>query len=486
MRRLLLFTTITFFYTVAKAQTNTFHINLEAQGIATSSNAVPFWLRSNQFGSVPLKGGSGSLIGQISKDYDTTRRTKLFDWAGSFEGRGNIGNYSKFILVEGYLKGRAGVFELKAGRSKDIVGLTDSTLSSGSFSISGNALGIPKISLGIPQYYSIPILGKLFAVKGNIATGYLGNIDIDYARAKVNKSKSYYWENTFYTKIGMPDWRFKIEAGYNHEALWGDEKDILRPFNLSGSETFWYVVLGKTYTYSKVGNHLGSLDIGAEYKFDAFTVSLYRQSFYDKGGLAHLANIADGLNGLKFVNNKAGQGNFYWKKILFEILNTTNQGGYISSKPTASGAENYYNNYEYVEGWSYKGMGLGTPFVTTEADAREGLPSSPRNYFINNRVLAFHTAAEFSVFKWLYTGKLSYSINRGTYETGSGPFQGPANQIMIPTIGPFKKVHQTSVYLEGIRPLKNNYTVGYDVGFDRGGLLNNSFGLILKVSKSFL
>lgn len=485
MKKLLPLITILLYYTAANAQISNLHVGVEAQGIATSSEAVPFWLRSNQYGSVPLEGGSGSLIGRIRRDYDTTRN-KVFDWAASFEGRGNIGRSSQFILVEGFLKARAGVFELKAGRSRDIVGLTDSTLSSGSFSISGNSLGIPKISLSIPNYYSIPVFGKLFAIKGSIANGYLGNIDIKYRQARVNESKSYYWENTFYARVGKPDWRFKMQLGFNHEVLWGDEKDILKPFRLSGWETYWYVISGKVYTFSKVGNHLGSLDIGFDYKFDAFTVSLYRQTFYDKGGLIHFTNITDGLNGLKFVNNNTGQGNFYWKKLLFEVLNTTNQGGARSSKKTSSGAENYYNNYEYAEGWSYNGMGLGTPFITTVDDARKGLPSTSRNFFINNRVLAFHTAAEFSVFKWLYTGKLSYSINRGTYATGSEPYRGVGNEIIIPTIGPFKKVHQTSIYLEGMRPLKNNYNIGYDLGYDRGGLLDNSFGIILKVSKSFL
>ena len=96
MKKLVVLLPILLSFFLAKAQNQDVHISLEAQGIVTTNNSVPFWLRANQFGSIPLSGGSGSLIGKIRKDYDTT---KTYDWAASFEGRGNAGNNSKFILV---------------------------------------------------------------------------------------------------------------------------------------------------------------------------------------------------------------------------------------------------------------------------------------------------------------------------------------------------------------------------------------------------
>lgn len=485
MKKLFVLLPLLLSFFLAKAQYQNVHISLEAQGIATTNNVVPFWLRANQFGSVPLSGGSGSLIGKIRKDYDTT---KTYGWAASFEGRGNAGNNSNFILVEGFVKAHAGIFELKAGRSKDIVGLADSTLSSGSFSISGNALGIPKVSLGIPNYYSIPILGKLFAIKATLANGYLGNVKVTTGE-KPKDFKGYYLENALYVKLGMPSWRLKFQAGYNHEALWGDEKQVFgSKFQLSGPATYWYVLAGRLYRGSKVGNHLGSLDLGAEYRFDAVTVSLYRQSFYDIGALRSLANVTDGLNGVSVVNNSPVSGNFYWKKFLVEFLYTANQAGTLGSKRTKSGAENYYNNYEYEEGWSYNDVGLGTPFITTVNDVRENqIGHNNKQFFVNNRVLAWHTGVQFYVFKWLYTGKFSYSQNMGTYENGTEPYRSVGWKVKRPgNYGAFKRVNQYSAFLEGIRPLKNGYSVGYDVAYDHGGLLYNSFGIILKVSKTFM
>ncbi|MEO3403800.1 capsule assembly Wzi family protein [Mucilaginibacter sp. CAU 1740] len=465
-----------------KAQTNNLHINLETQAGITTDGTVPFWLRANKFGSVPVSGGSGILIGRIRKDYDTT---KTFGWSASFEGRGNVGSNSNFTLIEGFVKAHAGLLELKAGRSKDIIGLVDSSLSSGSFAISGNALGIPKVSIGVPNYYSLPVFGKLLAIKAVFATGYAGTVSTKYGK-QPDGIKSFYLENYLYAKIGKPSWRFSFETGFNHEVLWGDERRVLGPsFTLSGLETYWYAIRGKVFNQSKVGNHLGSLDVAAEYRFDALTLRLYRQNFYDKGALASLANISDGLNGITIANNQPVSGNFSWRKLLFEFLYTANQAGYLKSKRTESGAEDYYNNYEYTEGWSYKLFSMGTPFITQTYDGRADLGRNKQQFFINNRLWALHGAAQFYLFNWYYTGKVSFSHNLGTFATGPDPYKTSFGAI-AKSSGTFKPVNQLSLYLASNRSLRNGYAVGYELGCDRGALLYNSFGVILKVSKTFL
>ncbi|XHR95703.1 hypothetical protein ACFJIV_03080 [Mucilaginibacter sp. UC70_90] len=64
---------------------------------------------------------------------------------------------------------------------------------------------------------------------------------------------------------------------------------------------------------------------------------------------------------------------------------------------------------------------------------------------------------------------------------------GSGGDVITPGLyGVFKQVNQFSAYLEGIRPLNKGYNIGYNIGYDRGGLLYNSFGVILKVSKTFL
>ncbi len=101
-------------------------------------------------------------------------KQRIFDWGVSIEGRGNIGDRSNFTIIEGYAKVRISIFEIRAGRSKEIMGLCDTSLSSGALAVSGNALGIPKVQISIPEFYSLPIFGKLFAFKGNYAHGWIG------------------------------------------------------------------------------------------------------------------------------------------------------------------------------------------------------------------------------------------------------------------------------------------------------------------------
>ena len=75
-----------------------------------------------------------------------------------------------------------------------------------------------------------------------------------------------------------------------------------------------------------MGNHLGSIDLGFEYKFKNVRLLAYRQNFYDAGALYYLANIRDGLNGLSLVNTNYTRKGFQWRKMLVEVLYTKNQG----------------------------------------------------------------------------------------------------------------------------------------------------------------
>ena len=169
--------------------------------------------------------------------------------------------------------------------------------------------------------------------------------------------------------------------------------------------------------HSKIGNQLGSIDVGAEYEFNSVRLLAYHQFFYDSGALYHLANLRDGLNGLSLVNTRQTTTGFKWKKMLVEVLYSRNQAGEFWSPATPSGDEDYYNNSQFVQGWSYKGIGLGNPFLTTRAYTRAGLPADPSDYFINNRVVAFHYGFEGSFQKWDFTLKTSYSLNYGTFGT---------------------------------------------------------------------
>ncbi|MBS1660960.1 MAG: hypothetical protein JST68_07900 [Bacteroidetes bacterium] len=479
------------------------HASAEAQGILTTKDHVPFWMRSNQWGSVPLPGASGSLIGSVRKDYDGGTRNssddrdierglrnirdydngpRLFDWGMGLEVRGDLGANSRARIIEGYLKARLSIFQVRAGRYRQSIGLVDSTLSSGSFTVSGNALPIPSVEVSIPDWWSLPVFGGLFAVKGGASHGWLGNQPIQDSTL-IRYYPTYFHQVSLYGRLGKPEWPFKLYAGISHQAFWGSEKAHDPKFGLSSWKTLQYVALGKTYRGSKIGNHLGSIDFGGEYEFEGVRLFLYHQFFYDVGAIAHLANLSDGLTGLSLTNKQENNGTFHWNKIVLEFFYSKDQAGYPWSKRTPSGDEDYYNNFLYADGWSYQGLGLGNPFITPAYTTKAGFPKQPADYFNNNRVIALYGAFACSFGDYSLTTRLSYSQNYGTFGTSPYGYSTGSHRVP-PTFGLFPQSNQFSGYMELTRAFSDGWRAGVIGALDNGQLFNNSGGIILKLSKS--
>lgn len=469
-----------------------FNASLEIPLVTTTNDVIPFWMRANRFGNIPLAGTSGGVIGSISKSYNS-KASGLFDWRAGLIYRLNAGSKVDGTLIEGFAAARAGIFELKAGRSRDITGLVDSTLSSGAMAVSGNAPGIPKIELSVPEYWRLPILDGILSFKGNFSYGWFGTTLINPVsgggakKENIPPIRSFYHEKSLYGRFGKSGWRLNIFAGFNHQTMYGNEDDIYEGFNLNKMESFFHVVTGKTWRANsgfatKLGNQLGTIDFGATYDFKTTQLFVYRQQIYDVGALSKLANVRDGLTGVSLKNKqKSGSG---WSAILVEFLYTKNQAGELWSKVTKSGDENYYNNYMYGGGWSYRNRTIGNPFLTPRHEARSDLRYKESEYFVNNRVIAFNTGFMGNIGSVNITTRLSFSKNFGTYGTSPiGTSMGTRREILPPPY--FQEVNQFSGYLEGSKMLKNNWELGLATAFDSGKLLYNSFGLMLRVTKSF-
>ncbi len=470
------------------AKSKTFQVFLQTGLSATSNDQVPFWMRSQQYGSIPLHGTSGSLVVGTQKRYRTDQKLKL-DWAAAVEARLNEGYKTQGTLIEAYLKGRLGPIELKAGRSREIMGLVDSTLSTGAFSISGNALGIPKVEISFPDYWDIPFTGGLIAIKGNFVHGWVGTYQLnnDPERYLVNESKSYLHQKSFYGRFGKPNWKLKLYGGFNHQVIWGNEDQIWANWSLSKLETWKYVVIGKKYGVSnvpnsKIGNHIGSIDQALELELGNCLLTGYHQLFFDVGALAYLANVKDGLWGLSLQNRKTPNHRPFWKKTLIEFLYTKSQGGEVDSKPRASGDEDYYNNFLYYNGWSYQGDNLGNVLITPKKYMRSELPSPTASYFPNNRVIALHSGTEIQFHQWNLTLLLTYSENFGNYRT-SPASRGAGDEIRHYPPPYFPEVNQFSGAIKANRQLKNNFELNLEFAIDQGDLLYNSVGGSISLTK---
>lgn len=472
---------------------------IESQVGMTNKDVVPFWMRSNQFGSIPATGLSNSWLIGFQKNLKQIESTDFssFDWGLNFESRVNLAGKSTVDLIEGNLNAKWWIFEGKMGRSKDLMGLNgDSTLSSGNFSISGNSLGIPKMEVIIPNFYRIPVLDGLISIKGNFALGYIGktrmNPGVFLVKTENHKMETFYHQKSLYGRIGRENWKIKLYGGINHQAFWGSEKQIYGDeFSLSNFGAFYYVFFGKAYSSefigsSKIGNHLGSIDLSASINLKNVKIIGYRQNFYDVGAISKLANIRDGLNGISIENLKFNTDNsklFRWKKVLVEYFYSKDQAGYPWSITTASGDEDYYNNSYYLDGWTYKGLGLGSPLIIPSKDAKEGQVYNPIKYYISNRVSAIHVGFDINLFQTNLLLKGTYSKHFGTFSTS--PWGGSSGKLFEKPYGLFKQVDQFSFYLNASRSFRNNYTVGLIGSADYGQMFSNSFGTIISVRKEF-
>lgn len=447
-----------------------------SSGFNISSNGInPFWLRANQYGIVPVSANVGFLQGSISNDYDSTysikRELKKFNYGYRVDAIANIGEFSEILLPEAYIKARYGVFEIYGGKRREIFGLVDSTLSSGSYSWSGNAMPLPKIQLSIPIYVSL--LGKgLVSIKGGFAHGWFNN-------GRPITKNVWLHQKWFYAKLGKDEWKVNIIGGFNHQSMWaGNSPFFSKNGQLpKGFKNYMSVVLGTRgvindedtgfFDSNRVGNHLGTIDLGININSKFGTFKIYRQNFYDDGSLFYLLNITDGLNGLSinFKNSKMFQ------KICIELLETRNQGGeyFIIDQPNLRGRDNYFMNAQYADGYTNKDKMIGTPFVQFTYLNYRGGEIKYDFYRNNNRVqvLNLGLSGQFGVLD--YVLRFSNSLNNGRFTEDVN-------------------LTQTSLFGQFSLPiLKFKYVdeVVSQLAFDTGGLYPVGFGLRTIVRKRF-
>ena len=461
---------------------------LDASAIIGTSQ-TPFWMRANKFGKAPTEGQTLAIFAGLKSDYQNPE--KKVDWGYGLNIGGFAGFQNKAIIQQAYAKAKWRVFEFYAGRREEIQGLVDTTLSSGSYIWSGNALPMPKIDISIPEYTSIGPSG-VFSIKGNYAHGWFDRKRDDAVGVMLHQKSGYF-------RIGKSNWKFKAYAGLNHQVQYGGKIQFDDPNGYyskggrfgSSFRDYIYLVTGRSAvgedtakfsgsgeTLNRVGNHLGTMDIALEFKHKNGKVFFYRQNIFEDGSLYYLNNITDGLNGLSIsFNDNNSEKVFNVKKIVIEFLNTQNQGGLFYDDPRLPGIrgyDQYFNNTQFRDGWSYQKTSLGTPFIMSKNEFPQLIskPNPSKLMFTNNRIQAYYFGLEGNILNKNYiTGRLSFTKNWGMFgidfanEKFQTSFSLNSNQY-FPTI------------LGGV----NGYV---NLAGDFGELLNQNFAIQLGLKKSF-
>lgn len=478
--------------TVVNAQSTKAPQYYEAEigGYTAAFNRMPFWMQTNQYGVVPSRTPALTLRTRLYADYDTTRlNNRKVDFGYGLRVVANAAPESRILLPELYAKIRYRALELSVGRRQELFGLVDSTLSSGSYSWSGNAFPVPKIQLAVPVFTEIPFTRGWVSFMGTFAHGYLNPTGF------VNHSMLH--QKSLYIRVGRASDVVRFYGGFNHQAVWGgklsdptliDNQNIVKNGELpSRFSDYLYVVTGLRMTgpddqnrltnfdyTNRIGNHLGSIDVGADIDLVRHNLFLYRQSLYDDGSLFYLTNVSDGLHGIRLRRNDPDA---VVRDVLIEYLNTTSQGGsqFVVDSALLRGRDNYFNHSQFRDGWSYRQRGIGTPFITPAFGPNLQWPFGL--FTNNNRVRVFHlglagslpTEGWFIFSKRLqYQAKFSMSRNLGTYDA---PFNPPRNQF--------------SGIINFLAPLTiwNGLLLNTSVAVDNGQLYVNNIGLYVGVRK---
>lgn len=478
---------LSFIGTLTYAQ-NSIQYTIDADVQAGCGQFAPFYFTSNQHGVVSAEKNSGYLSAALHKGVDKKKR---FDFGFGADIIGSYNNSSSFWIQLLYGEVKYRCLNLMIG-SKEIDGVfKNSILSSGGLVWSGNARPIPQVRAGIFEFVAIPGTNGWVQIKGDIAYGlFLDNKWLEnnfgYENYFITTGAWYHQKKIFFrskedknfvatiggelaTQFGGKQRNYingTLESTYKDKVKLKDLFCVLLPQGGGesanpGDQAYYY------------GNHLGSWHGIFEYKLKNHqkVTAYFEWLFDDASGMGKL-NGWDGLWGIEYATNRPS----VVSNIVFEYLQTTNQGGPIhwapndfpdtSVKPEATGADNYYNNFFY-NGWAHYGMANGSPLLKSPIYNEDGYIG-----FTDNRVQAFHLALAGNFCpEVFYVFKNSYRRGWGTY------------------FAPFKEVAKSYSLLLDItyKPKQlQSWAFSGKVGLDRGNhySLGNNLGFGIKITKT--
>ncbi|MCP9769401.1 hypothetical protein EGI22_15965 [Lacihabitans sp. LS3-19] len=451
--------------------------DLQTGFIAASDTNTPFLLHANTFGQIPQKANFGFSNFGLTKEYDSlytkTQKLKKFNFGYGLDFHANYGKVKQILLPEAYLKFRYGGFEFTGGRRKQIQGLTDSTLSSGAYVYSGNALPIPMLQLTTPNWIYLG-KNKRFSFKTGLSHGWFGTQGII--------ENFYIHQKWLYFKINDKKQKVQLMGGINHQAQWGGYSEELKKIEREYASptingylapyplySYQFIVLpflqkfvnmdpNKIPGYGRglaVGNQLGSVDLCAIFNQN---LKFYHQKPFDFArSLVNFNNIEDGIYGFAWQSKSPKS---ILQHITGEFIYTKSQGLYRFGKYQESNFgefDNYFSHGQY-QSWSYNSNILGTPYILLNPDKRT---------IYSNRVKVYYLVFSGYYKRINFLGKMSLSQNFGTY---GNTLSLKRNSFLLNT------------NKEVFRKIRLNVSIAQDVG----SLYPNSIGISFGINKTFI
>lgn len=437
-------------------------------GIVSGGRTAPFWFISNSDGKFSKKNNCGFFETDVFSLPDTSKMLTLDYGAGFFIRYDSV---LVPMLNEAWAGLNVGFVSLRVGKREEFIGNNDSTLTGGSLLWSHNARAMPKITLLTPEYTDVPFTRGYLQFKALLSHGWFE--PTEFSRNVLLHHKYVYLQ-------AGGDLPVNIHFGYNHYAMWGGSvyrNDTLFADLPVSVKDFWNVFLPKGgdegevpegESVNKVGNHIGSRNYGGEIKFNKFNFMGYFQTVFEDNSGKRWHNKTDGFYGVVIKVKKERP---LISKVLYEYMNTTNQSGTAhndTSGKIIGGNDNYFNHSLYRNGWTYYGMTIGTPFITSPV-----FNGGQELYYkiLNNKVVVHHVGVEGTIKKHIsYRMLFSYSINQGI---NSKPFT--------------ENKTQSSCLIEVNIPLSEEdkgLNLSVATAADIGEMYGNNFGVMLSLIKT--
>lgn len=457
---------------------NDLSYKLESLGSLSTGETTPFWIVNNTYGLIPLKSDNAYLRGIVKGKYEIK---KDFYVNAGIDLAGAANHSSSFLLQQLYGEIVFKSFLLTIGQKEYYNSFLNKELSSGDFNYSSNARPIPEVRIAIPEFVRFPFTNGFLKVRGDFTVG--KSFDNDYINDTRKPGEDYaldilWHRKSLYLLFEDPEnhFPFSFTFGLDHAVQWGgwssweDTGDIPQSFS-----DFVRVVFGQGggdnshigEQVNVLGNHQGTYNARLTYKSEKFTLSAYKQHYFDDGSGMEYTNWRDGIYGLECSFNNQD----YLKNIVFEYINTTDQSGsmhfiyYERKGARGGGNDDYYNHDFYKSGWSYWGRTIGNPLLTSPEYNGDGTL-----YLKNNRIKAWHLGLKGNI-----NADLSYRVlATGMYAWGRHSFP------FLKKKSSFVSMAECNYFLPGTR----GWLVGLQLAIDRGNLYENNWGCSLKISKS--
>ena len=469
----------------------------EAQ-ISASNGLTPLWLNANKHGLSSLEETNGYLRATVERPLQAD---SLRQWALGYAADVAVPfNYTSHLVVQQlYAEARWKSGVLTVGSKEQPMELKNNLLSSGSQTLGINARPVPQVRLALPDYWTVPVLGRWFHLKGHIAYGMMTD---DKWQHDFTRMESKYTDDILfhskagYLKIGKDDHPFSAEFGAELAMQFGG-----KTFRQENGQTVLYEgkrglgafidalfpTEGESYgdeVYSNVaGNNLGSWMARLNYDRPQWRLSIYGEHFFeDHSGMLQIDY--DGYGTGDEWNVKKDNRYFLYdlKDIMLgaelnlkqcrwlssavvEYIYTKYQSGPVYhdhsqlSADHISGRDDYYNHGHYP-GWQHWGQVMGNPLY------RSPIYNDDHEVWVaDKRFSAWHLAAMGAP-----TARLSYRAML-TWQTGLGTYNYPYTHPH----------HNFSMMAEATCRISPQWALRAAYGMDRGSILGNNQGAQITV-----